>query len=162
MCWMTNRKEHAKKLKADCDLKVFKVVLATDRNTAKPYFFNNPAIEYQKNKTYTGKVIKLQKSKSSMWFKYYIMNGFHSYDIKKLQPVRPSYSDSILVQDSDENVLEFYHEEGAIVMECTIPKGTTYYENEKGEIVSDSIRVDNFVQPIKEKECVGIAINQNA
>jgi hypothetical protein len=32
------------------------------------------------------------------------------------------------------------------VFECTIPKGTTYYENRAGEIVSEALTIDKVTE----------------
>ena len=43
-------------------------------------------------------------------------------------------------------VLDYYDFENIVRVDCIIPEGSVYYENENGEFVSDIIRIDSIEQ----------------
>lgn len=116
MCWESNKlpvRRVARK-----DIHVYKIVVGG--NTGCTSAVRNLYYEY--NKIYTQEkpinvmLLKLNKE----WI---IEKGFHSY--KTYSKAKEEY------HKLDIN----YH----IIVQCIIPKGSTFYENENGEVVSDSI-----------------------
>lgn len=114
-----------------------------------PYFFNaNNNINYKEGKTYwlfrNPKIIKLKEEGV-----YLISMGFHSYNMnvdveKVLDTLDGRHYYTAVYTLYKGMMLSGYSLDGLRYMECTIPKGTTYYENEKGEIVSRKIRVEKI------------------
>ena len=124
MCW-TNCALN--KCKALDDFIVYKLVKFDTFNTCKSLVYN-----------YTYTFEKLYKLGSPLLGKkcnyvYMINEGFHSC----------AYLHSLLyIEDSLDN----------LVVECTIPKGATYYINSHGEVVSDQIIIHtpNILSKIKQ------------
>lgn len=124
MCW-TSCVLH--KHKALDDFIVYKLVKFDTFNTCKSLVYN-----------YTYEFEKLYKLESPLHVKkrnyvYIIDEGFHSC----------AYLHSLLyIEDSLDN----------LVVECTIPKGATYYRNGRGEVVSDEIIIHtpNILSKIKQ------------
>lgn len=119
MCWESNKlpvRRIAKK-----DIYVYKIVESIDKFnciSAVKYF------QYQYNKIYTQESPIAFDSKENVWA---IKEGFHSY--KTLLKAKADYH---------KLHIDYY-----IIVQCIIPKGSTFYENENGEVVSDSIVISN-------------------
>ena len=62
-----------------------------------------------------------------------IYQGFHSYREPPIESDIPFIEDNPLFEDD------------SLYVECTIPKGSTYYINRIDEIVSDSIIVNKIL-----------------
>lgn len=124
MCWESYVLNKCKTLN---DFIVYKLVKFDTFNTCKSLVFN-----------YTYTFDKLYKLESSLRGKkrnygYMINEGFHSC----------AHLHSLLyIEDSLDN----------LVVECTIPKGATYYVNGRGEVVSDKIIIHtpNILSKIKQ------------
>lgn len=124
MCWESCV---LNKHKALNDFIVYKLVKFDTFNTCKSLVYN-----------YTYTFEKLYKLESSLRGKkcnygYMINEGFHSC----------AHLHSLLyIEDSLDN----------LVVECTIPKGATYYVNGRGEVVSDKIiiHIPNILSKIKQ------------
>ena len=124
MCWESCVLNKCKTLN---DFIVYKLVKFDTFNTCKSLVFN-----------YTYTFDKLYKLESPLRGKkrnygYMINEGFHSC----------AHLHSLLyIEDSLDN----------LVVECTIPKGATYYVNGRGEVVSDKIIIHtpNILSKIKQ------------
>ena len=124
MCWESCVLNKCKVLN---DFIVYKLVKFDTFNTCKSLVFN-----------YTYTFDKLYKLESPLRGKkrnygYMINEGFHSC----------AHLHSLLyIEDSLDN----------LVVECTIPKGATYYVNGRGEVVSDKIIIHtpNILSKIKQ------------
>lgn len=124
MCWENCVLNKCKTLN---DFIVYKLVKFDTFNTCKSLVFN-----------YTYIFDKLYKLESPLRGKkrnygYMINEGFHSC----------AHLHSLLyIEDSLDN----------LVVECTIPKGATYYVNGRGEVVSDKIIIHtpNILSKIKQ------------
>lgn len=124
MCWESCVLNKCKTLN---DFIVYKLVKFDTFNTCKSLVFN-----------YTYIFDKLYKLESPLRGKkrnygYMINEGFHSC----------AHLHSLLyIEDSLDN----------LVVECTIPKGATYYVNGRGEVVSDKIIIHtpNILSKIKQ------------
>ena len=123
MCWESNKspvKRIAKKY-----IYVYKIVESIDNFnciSAVKYF------KYQYNKIYTQENFQENfitfYSKGNLWT---IEKGFHSY--KTFLKAKADY--------------QKLHNDYYIIVQCIIPKGSTFFENENGEVVSDSIVISN-------------------
>lgn len=124
MCWTSCV---LNKCKALNDFIVYKLVKFDTFNTCKSLVYN-----------YTYTFEKLYKLESPLIGKkhnyvYMINEGFHSC----------AHLHSLLyIEDSLDN----------LVVECTIPKGATYYVNDRDEVVSDKIIIHtpNILSKIKQ------------
>ena len=124
MCWESCV---LNKCKALNDFIVYKLVKFDTFNTCKSLVFN---YTYTFDKLY--KLESLLRGKKRN-YGYMINEGFHSC----------AHLHSLLyIEDSLDN----------LVVECTIPKGATYYVNGRGEVVSDKIIIHtpNILSKIKQ------------
>ena len=157
MCWTyydLNDKS-PQKLRATKDIHVFKIAFVDEDNTVIPYFYSDTSLVYEEGKSYHSPLDEpiyqlLNKKDPSQ---YYIINhGLHSYNAKKCKFVikKPSETSLSIVVLNDNEIFLGCFNIGQIlngkmaVMDCSIPKGATYYENEYGEMVSDSLRIDKM------------------
>ncbi len=126
MCWL-NRTAIAHI--AEEDIEIFKMCEdSTEKNTVQSYFM---ASNYILNKVY-----KLESPIEIEQFSTYygINKGFHSYD--KTCIVKRCI-DGIIIM-SEYSTIETYCDY-AIIVKGYIPKGATYYINDRDEYVSDEI-----------------------
>lgn len=101
---------------AEHDITVYKIVLPCTRGT-KSLFYK---FWYLFNVTYRGTLdIKLVGSE------YCITEGFHSYNTKS----------QVLFAN------QFYFKK---IVKCILPKGAIYYVNDRGEVVSNQIRIIGY------------------
>ena len=140
MCWVGEPFEKV----ADRNIKVYKVV--------RPIPFTNKLLAeawYRRDTVYhPGKRYKLGKPLAyrltNHFCECYIEEGFHSYSAEKTS-IRCSINDSVLRLDSENKIgFDVYFYKPAILI-CVIPKGTTYYENKNGEIVSEEITTQRIL-----------------
>ena len=152
MCWITYDKTRSHQIKAEKDIKVFKIVEPVDENIVKPYYMYQTGMVYMVGMTYTTEMYEPVDQKGT----YVIEIGFHSYgkDCPMAFTDKTNLIFTHLIEvfsKNDKNVrigrYETHFDIG--VINCTIPKGATYYENENGEFVSDSIRIDSIEPLIK-------------
>ena len=154
MCWTTYKEELATPRTADKGIKVFKVCRPTDDpNCAEPYYFNHYG-DYKVGKTYFiyADVFVRQIKQPNLQTYYEIDRGYHSYNPEKINVSvdesattflrNGAMNYSITCNDNGAYIDYFFLKRNLVKVDCTIPKGATYYENEKGEIVSNSIRID--------------------
>lgn len=76
--------------------------------------------------------------------KYYIFNGYHSYNPKTCRYVKSNFTGQWMVF-FDSYFLDGFNSRCSPV-ECTIPKHSEYYENEFGEIVSNQIIINKIIE----------------
>lgn len=148
MCWTTFKQENSKPKVADRPINVFKVCKRKFGTTISYYHDK----EYVEGVTYHHygdiKNFKIGFTNSTH---YSISNGFHSYDADKVKVVERNrflYTGNVKIFDvlyGNDIRLDFYAERSILVRaECTIPEGATYYENEKGEFVSNAITINKI------------------
>ena len=133
MCWSSKTLE---KRIATKDIKTFKI----------GFIKNDRLYSYYKYFLYDFNRLYETTIHSELLGEFYMINqGFHSYNPKKC-----SYFCNITYRHIDvqskitgelidryyDNLIFIYD---IIVFKCIIPKGTVYYENEHGEIVSEAI-----------------------
>lgn len=77
-----------------------------------------------------------------------IYKGFHSYNnenIKYVKAITGIFVNNIVKKEFI-HVFNFNIEcNSLVVVECTIPKGSEYYENSIGEIVSDKLTINKIL-----------------
>lgn len=136
MCWTTKFKSCAEMRTAEEDIEVFKIAI-DNRERIVSYFYYK---EYNVGKTYkmdfNEKPFFVSASKL-----FNIDSGFHSYSTKcriNLNVYDNGYILDIIFYGT---LLQSYSHVGLVKLNCIIPKGSHYYENEYGEIVSDSLKI---------------------
>lgn len=149
MCWKTKHKELTEPKTATKPLKTFKVCkeyphpFNPDKVTS--FYFNK---EYKKDESYTlNGDIQVFYDDFQWSEKYRIDYGFHSYDPDKIRTEKDGGT-LVFYTTKDDYTLDVYALGSNILyrVECTVPKGSVYYENEYGEIVSDKIRIDSITE----------------
>lgn len=146
MCWKTNKKEECVGKIAENNIMAYKIMV--ERN-GRLYswisdFLYNVGESYKCNKK-----VKPMKCNDDLWI---INEGFHSYNF-----------DSTFITEENDDFVEkkwcvrsknnrttiiSYIVPDQVVrkirkINCIIPKGSIYYENKYGEIVSDQIIITN-------------------
>ena len=117
MCWKTIYRKSKKPHIAKRNIKVFKVVIIEknkEGNTIIRPKYRSKKLIYELNKQYDTQI-----SIEEYTYLAIITKGFHSYAYRLLKYKGTGYCEAI--------------------MHCVIPKGTTYYLNEYGEYVSESL-----------------------
>ena len=139
MCWWAISQKDMQIKTADTPIKVFKVCCRNHYNKQRVFSyymdFNYKEGETYKLPMYTGTRFDIQ-----MWHRY---DGFHSYS----QDVNITfYRDEYLaVRDQNMQFIDYLQlKQNLVIAECTIPKGAHYYMNQRGEIVSDQIKIESF------------------
>lgn len=145
MCWESKKK--CVRLIADKDIHVFKICKKRmfNSNVVLPYFYSSKT-KYQVGKTYESdrsiEILKERKVLSILTIKVNsIFNGIHSYSCDCF--IIPD-GGVFIITDIFGSALQTYTSNVAVVVKCSIPKGTAYYVNEHGEYVSDKIKIENF------------------
>ena len=146
MCWTTYNKDYTVKKIAEKDIEVFKII--HDDNT--PYF--QEGITYEVGKICpTVKIDVIERicneGVADNIASFRIFEGYHSYSkencyLEEHEWVK--YCTRLVRRKSDNAVTICYY--GKLdgeykLADFIIPKGTTYYENEYGEIVSETIKM---------------------
>lgn len=135
MCWMCSKAE--KKIVEE-DIKVFKI----GESHGGMFYSMYKGFKYQLNKLYSIN-IRINKDDDGVFVG---SKGFHSYDpfIANLEiydkDVFPRWVVYAGVRKLDVGNI------GYVKAECVIPKGSEYYENENGEIISNQIIIKNVEQ----------------
>ena len=157
MCWKTKYAHYSKPKFAEQDTKVFKVCLKdVATNSINPYY-HYKCIKYEIGKSYdlVGCITPFEDFLCNVT---YIEYGFHSYNSETCNCHHPTLclpyetdikSKSFIVEHCDGTKKLYDKPVGyvPVIVECSIPKDTIYYENERGEIVSEHLKI--------EKICVG-------
>lgn len=127
MCWTTLYDKNLQPLIAEDDMTVLKVL---SKDLKSPFQLN---FQYILNENTPHVPIKLELS---YWQKEDIINdGYHSVSIKQHSSLKfDELTGKYLYKNS-------VFPDGNCLFEAIIPKGTKYYENEYGEIVSEIIRI---------------------
>lgn len=142
MCWRYYTSIDNKRHIAKTDIRTFKI-LRLEKHTLCAYYQN-----------YDYTIGKLNSVNSLELIGNKIFEGFHSYNLKNdcdcasvLESLMmPSLEKIIRVQNKKGMVLDYYLRANHIVkVECIIPKGSEYYENSLGEIVSNKLIVDKII-----------------
>ena len=155
MCWTAYNKQRSQPIKAEKDVKAFKIAVFTENGNATPYFMDYSKIVYKTGETYTTNM----ESPEQKYCSYVIGEGFHSYNKDTCYYTKGEVNSFDTVTDeatfhynritvNSHNcgyvIMNYLSHRAICVMHCTIPEGTTYYENENGELVSNAIRIDSI------------------
>lgn len=141
MCWIgDNKHKHI----ATEDIKCKKVLYKPDTNLYLSPIYN---VEYKVGETYTSNPIKTKLYGSRPHL--IILEGIHCYSAKtKALMTNDTFGKKILMIYSLRFLNGKYKYSPllswgpySVIMECIIPKGTVYYENENGEIVAQKLKV---------------------
>lgn len=157
MCWYCKNNDLAKLKIAENDIKVFKVV---ERVTPRivSYYVGSDGFVYGLVKNGENVV------NGDGIFKYYgeimfegrtVYGAIHSYSYNE------RFSKPFIEEDEFCTILYIGKDEGymatatydlsafdTLIMDCVIPAGSKYAINEKGEVISDTIKVLGFIEPI--------------
>ena len=128
MCWISNipvRENIAKE-----DIPIFKVCL----------YLNNNIVSYYRNFIYI--LDRIYNTNIRFVSKQAIVNGFHSYSSKHCQ-IKITLSNILSILNKNRNLKldDFIYHNNIIRVNGIIPKGSKYYLNDKGEYVSNSIKL---------------------
>lgn len=139
---------------ADKDIKVYKICTAT-KHTVVSYYYK-----------YVYVPLKITYKTNIIFTKEYNLNfaagGYHSYKSCKWYSCSRSKYIYAIVEDTYK---AFHIEKCPIIADFIIPKGTIYYENSNGEILSNQIMFTGIIhKPIIHKdgsvESVKIDLNE--
>jgi len=150
MCWRSVSKPI--ELVAQKNIPVFKIGYVEKNEKVFPYFFRLFNNFYEEGHEYEEKHIDVVMSCMT----FIINRGIHSYSIDKLM-IKPSEiiyevpSVKVVLRDKPTGGGQTYAAEKMALLLCTIPKGTKYYINEIGEIVSEKIKVNEIIKRPFEK-----------
>ena len=124
MCWVTGIQEHMQPIIAKDNVAIIKVLSKNDNGD---YFAPYWDMRYELNKTYYSDIVIGYEDVDRL----IIEHGLHSITVVFLYfKEKEVYDKNFITIDKG-----FYY----AIMEGYIPAGATYYEDENGEIVSDSI-----------------------
>lgn len=137
MCWVTKNKKFIKKRIAKEDIFVKK--LMSKRMDTK--FVESPCFymvwEFGRCEKYREKIAILKEWDLDKKLAYVIQSGFHSLsptcNVKKIN------QDAVAFYESKKVFSIFDYNNSFILVDAKIPKGSIYYENEQGEIVSNRL-----------------------
>lgn len=149
MCWRTSKKKYAKLKIAEDDIPVFKIV---NKDVIDGYY--KPCI-YPDGIFYSGGKLYLLDGKIEIkpeFDKWKVNEGFHSYSRNYVHlEHRHGPVPFLDVKTNHGNYITTYTVQECIgsacrrvVMNCVIPKGTVYCENQNGQMVSEALRVVGF------------------
>ena len=147
MCWngiLKNRKI------ATEDLKCYKIVSKFNYEPFfRPYFrCNDSPMIYEVGKTYYSKICPTKAMEDTGLIT--IHEGIHCYDLSVhiCKFHRDKYEVRYLLPYGEFLKIGAFSSRTyckAVLMECTIPKGTLYYMNDKGEIVTEKLIINKVV-----------------
>lgn len=142
MCWVTKNKKFIKKRIAKEDIFVKKLMSKSmdTKFVESPCF--NMVWEFGRCEKYREKIAILKAWYLEAWdlnkkLAYVIQQGFHSLsptcNVKKINRYAVAFYES-------KKVFSFFdYNNSFILVDAKIPKGSIYYENEQGEIVSNKL-----------------------
>lgn len=150
MCWLSD--EYKAPNIADEDIIVYKVMLLREgyRNELASFYYGK---RYVIGKEY---IEETETVEPVYLYHYSINKGFHSYSLEKTTEKEcynhcQIWSGTTLL-DYVNLGIDVHYGETLVAVKCIIPKGSTYYENDLGEIVSDRIIItDKIFKKFKNK-----------
>lgn len=161
MCWKSYKTFDTvpKTVKDKKGKKVFKfAVLHKNPHVIRSYFMPKDTFCYKVGETTEEEIGKVEVVYSHYVyynFEYNINKGLYSYDKEKCY-AKTTYAKHMAVYSIEKVMLGYYvshprRGRHLVLLECTIPYGATYYENEYGEIVSNKLKVDKMIDLAWEK-----------
>lgn len=135
MCYKAFTKKAKTKQVAEKDIKVYKICTNTDHMVVsyfRKYIYVPLEITHEINVTF------VEESGLN-----YVTGGYHSYKSCKWYPHLFKYKElAVVVEDT---FRPYYYKSPVVIAEFIIPKGTIYYENTNGEIVSNQIMFTGII-----------------
>ena len=152
MCW-TGHSKHKKIATEDICCK--KIISTSEDKMLRAWFRRNHV--YHIGETYTAKINPLPSTVGET--RLIIRNGLHCYDNKVgITSVDMNNGEApyLVVSRLFHGLRDFYHpflermgavEVRPVIVECIIPKGTVFYENQWGDIVSETLKIIKIIKP---------------
>jgi len=152
MCWKGDIKH---KRIATEDICCKKIISTSEDKMLRAWFRRNHV--YHIGETYTARISPVPSTVGET--RIIIHNGLHCYDNKvgitsvNMINGEPPY---LVVRRLFHGLREYYQpflegmgavEVRPIIVECIIPKGTVFYENEWGEIVAETLKIIKIIKP---------------
>ena len=143
MCW-TGHSKHKKIATEDICCK--KIIGTSEDKMLRAWFRRNHV--YHIGETYTARINPLPSTVGET--RLIIRNGLHCYDNKV--GITSVY---LVVSRLCYGLRDFYHpflermgavEVRPVIVECIIPKGTVFYENQWGDIVSEALKIIKIIK----------------
>ena len=135
MCWEATRKSNRWPRIATKDIPVFKIGQLRN-GCVTPYFYSDNVI-YSEGKTY------VQPIWNFLWPKRYRGIGIHCYSNECT--ITTEYSCFVEVEGPFNGIkkpyLQEYSLKPSVKMEAVIPKGTIFFQNDNGEMVTTRLRI---------------------
>lgn len=134
-CFISKKVRFAKR-----NIKVFKFALEAPGGKVVPYFFSRKISCYEEGKEYTSKIHCFYEGFGNDLI---IDEGLHSYNKKLCWYKKDSHfinMHSLFLSPA----MYFDIRDGLLKLDCHIPKGSKYYINCSGEMVSDKLVVDKI------------------
>ena len=135
MCYKAFTKKAKTKQVAEKDIKVYKICVNTDHlviSYFQKYVYVPLEITHEINITFI----------EELGFNY-VADGYHSYKSCKWYPHLSKYRHlTIVIEDTYK---AYYYKSPIVIAEFIISKGTIYYENTNGEIVSNQIMFTGII-----------------
>lgn len=145
MCWSTYENKNKGERTAKEDMLVYKIVKKYREFGYVSYYMG---MEYILDKEYSINNLKAINCPDGETI---INEGYHSYSVQECNIC--INHNVIYVYSKNKNKLEEDYYEARIlnsdrtaVVVCVIPKGSIYYKNEHGEIVSDHLIIKNEIE----------------
>lgn len=141
MCWRAFKKRDKRVRVADEDITVFKVVRKVEDGLYLSYYKDYP---YYLGRAYEMKGLSHKEIDGNMR----IEEGFHSYSSKECYICIPynNFGQIYILKQKTWELSAVYDDiYDLCIIECTIPKGSKYYRNYYGEIVSDKIIINKEI-----------------
>lgn len=155
MCWFTYDKGRTIGIVAKNDIEVYKVMVMKPLEDEELFYSAYRDFPYKKGVLYKlGSQIKINILEEDSITYYRIFRGFHSYNSQStlLCKEHDNIMESLAVYSINKEKVDSYLENDGITSRilkkvlCVIPKGSVYFENEFGEIVSDKIIIKNVLE----------------
>ena len=150
MCWRTNHIDIIKKgcLVAEEDIPCYKILKDRHDDLESIYY----SFQYKFNTEYENDVnfddeysaAKLADKINNHWgYMVEVNEGFHSYSYELTETKRIGINQIKIFRKDNKNLLDWYENKFNLLVKvnCIIPKGSKYLLNEKGEYVSNKIKI---------------------
>ena len=159
MCWISNEKPV--RLIAEKDIPVFKIgKIGGFMQQVLPYFYVGYGVSsYREGKTYSVLEEILPVEEGILPNRYTILRGLHSYNVRNIRLKGALMFDGLKTPCVQTTTLrttpqctdvlvngQLYLIDGAAVILCYIPKGTAYYINKIGEMVSEKLTIVKLIK----------------
>ena len=155
MCWTTYDIRRTVGRVAKNDIEVYKVMVMKPLEDEELFYSVYRDFPSKKGDLYKlGSKIKIEMLREESITYYRIFKGFHSYNSQStfLCKEHNNRGESLAVYSINKEKVDSYIENDGITprilkkVRCIIPKGSVYFENEFGEIVSNKIIIKNVFE----------------